>query len=280
MRNGTKIIMLIFILVGCSTPKKEVLVSEQIKGDWISDYFEDYGWNQIITFSFQDSTCSYIFPYLDFTKYKIRKDTLIIKERVLKKGGNVFGGKENHKFIINNLDKEKLTLKPLTPKTKELFKDYGKGNLNLIELKKVKKKHNSEFERIGFSSSICYGTCPSMYLEIDSMGHIYFNGRLYSEIEGYYSGTIPKNEVESISTKVKAIELDSLKESYIAGWTDDQTCRIKIKLKDSDKIYKSKIYGFDREPVELRILLHKLMEVYKSANMEKDTTIEEKFQFK
>lgn len=84
--------------------------------------------------------------------------------------------------------------------------------------------------------------------------------------------------MEKIKSEINSIQLDSLKQMYSANWTDDQTCGVIIKTKD--KTYESSAYGFDKEPIELRILFHKLMELYKSVELEKDSTILDKFKFK
>jgi hypothetical protein len=278
MKQLTYILILIFGLINCSTPKTEIDNSEKIKGDWISEYFED-GWHRsILIFTFQDSTCTYLSAFGEYSKYNLKGDTLIIKERLRKRAGNISGGKEVYKFLIDSIDSNSLSIKPITAKTKELFENYETKNFNIVKLKKVKQKNNLRFERIGFYSSKCYGTCPSMYLEIDSIGNIYFKGKGYTENDGLFAGKIPKSELELLSLKINSIQLDSLKELYSAGWTDDQECGVTIKT--GKKTYVSSAYGIDKEPVELRILFHKLMEVYKIANMEKDSTITEKFQFK
>lgn len=49
-----------------------------------------------------------------------------------------------------------------------------------------------------------------------------------------------------------------------------------IIIKKTETTYKSSAYGFDKEPIELRILFHKLTEVYKDVTLKKDLTIDSK----
>ena len=121
----------------------------------------------------------------------------------------------------------------------------------------------------------CFGTCPSMYLEIDSMGNFFFEGKNFTEKEGLYSGILSDDELKIIKSEINSIQLDKLSELYMARWTDDQTCGVSIKTKD--KTYESSAYGFNNEPVELRILFHKLMELYKTIELKKDSNIIDKF---
>jgi hypothetical protein len=117
-----------------------------------------------------------------------------------------------------------------------------------------------------------------MYLELDSLGNLLFDGQYHTDKEGLYSGKISAAELKLITTKVQAIQLDSLESNYSASWTDQQTCGVRIQTKDNT--YQSSAYGFNKEPVELRILFHKLMELYKYAKLNKDSTIRKKFVFK
>ena len=117
-----------------------------------------------------------------------------------------------------------------------------------------------------------------MYLEIDRLGNVIFDGRAYTEKEGLYSGTLSKNELERILSEINSIQLDSLKIWYAANWTDDQTCGVSIET--MNKTYESSAYGFNKEPMELRMLFDRLMELHKNMELTKDSTISNKFKFR
>ena len=50
-------------------------------------------------------------------------------------------------------------------------------------------------------------------------------------------------------------------------WTDDQTCKFEINIEDT--IFETRVYGFNVEPLELRILFNELMEMYKFSELKK-----------
>ena len=280
MKKATYILILVIGLFGCSQSQKKIdnYIKEKIKGNWKTEYFKGDWKETAFIFTFQDSTCSYLYPWGEFSKYWINGDTLNIKELIRKRRKNISGGKIIFKFLIDSITTETLLLKPITDETKELFKYYKKQNFDRIKLSKIKELNDWKTVRIGFYSTGCYGTCPSMYLEIDSIGNILFNGKHYTEKEGLYSGVLSKKELKTIKSEINSIQLDSLKKMYSANWTDDQTCGVIIKTKD--KTYESSAYGFNKEPIELRILFHRLMELYKNVELKKDANIVNQFQFK
>jgi len=253
-------------------------LKEKIKGNWKTEYFKGDWKETAFIFTFQDSTCAYLYPWGEYSKYWINGDTLNINEQIRKRRDNVSSRQITYKFLVDSITSKRLTLKPITDETKKLFEFYDDQDFDKIQLTKIKSQFDWKTERIGFYSTGCFGTCPSMYLEIDSVGNMIFNGKYYTEKEGFYTGKLSANQFEIIKSEVNSIRLDSLKKMYSANWTDDQTCGIMIKT--SDTTYESSVYGFDKEPIELRILFHRLMELYKNVELKKDTTVQKKFEFK
>jgi hypothetical protein len=273
------LLFIVFGLIGCSQrqTKIDVPIKEKIKGNWKTEYFKSDWKERAFIFTFQDSTCSYLYPWGEYSKYWINGDTLNIKERIRKRRNNISGGKITYQFLIDSISSESLFIQPITEETKDLFKYNEEHNFDIIQLSKIKEQYDWGIERIGFYSTGCFGTCPSMYIEIDSIGNVLFNGKNYTEKEGLYSGTLSKKDLEIIKSEINSIELDSLKKRYSANWTDDQTCGVSIKTKN--KTYESSAYGFNKEPIELRILFYRLMELYKNMELKKDSTISDKFKF-
>ncbi len=280
MKNRIGILILILSLFGCSQSQinKPISINQKIKGNWKTEYFNGNWKKTAYIFTFQDSTCSYLYPWGEFSKYWIAGDTLKIKERIRERRNNIDGGKIVYDFLIDSISNKTLFLKPLSSQTKELFRHEKEQNFELIKLSKINKYRDWNIIRIGFYSTGCFGTCPSMYLEIDSIGNILFNGQMFTKKEGLYSGVLSKKELKTIKSEINNIKLDSLKKMYSANWTDDQTCGVIIKTKNGT--YESSAYGFNEEPIELRILFHRLMELYKNVELKKDTTIVDDFQFK
>ncbi|UBM58686.1 DUF6438 domain-containing protein [Marinilongibacter aquaticus] len=280
MKTTTFILFIVTGLSSCTHKQTitEMPLREKMKGNWKTEYFKGAWKETAYIFTFQDSTCTYLHPWGEYSNYWINGDTLNIKERIIKWRDNERGGKITYKFLVDSITSDNLTLKPITEETKKLLDNYENEVFDKIHLIKIKSQFDWKTERIGFYSTVCFGTCPSMYFEIDSVGNILFNGKYFTEKEGFYSGKLSAYQFEIIKSEVNSIRLDSLNKMYSANWTDDQTCGVIIKT--SNTTYKSSAYGFDKEPIELRILFHRLMELYKNVELKKDTTIQEKFKFK
>ncbi|RAV30171.1 hypothetical protein DN748_05085 [Sinomicrobium soli] len=266
--------LLPLLFIRCSGLEKRDNYSGHIRGDWVTDFVHSDANRPFYTFSFQDSICSYIHPSGAYSPYTVKQDTLVITESAPRGGMAEKQGK--YHFRITALDDHALSLYPITPETAELTATSGE-RADTIHLKKIPEKNDERLVRIGFYSGPCFGVCPSMYLEIDSEGNILFDGLAHTSKQGMHSGKIPESELKQIAKKLQRIELGKLKKEYAARWTDDQACRIKIET--GKGMYESSVYGFDKEPVALRMLLHKLMETYKTATLKQDSSIVRKFAF-
>ncbi len=272
------LILIIICFISCSKSNRENEFHEQLIGNWKTDYVNAYSQETAYIFSFRDSTCSYLQPYGEFSQYWISGDTLMIKEKTQRGRSQVYEGKLTFKFLIDSLTADLLTLKPITAETKELLNIDIAVDTAYIKLTKVKTQYNWKPEYIAFYSTGCLGACPIMYLEIDSARNINFIGGRFTEKTGSNSGKVPLQLYNRVLSEINSINLDTLKPWYDANWTDDQTCGVLIHTKDT--IYKSSAYGFDEEPVELRILFHTLMELYKNVELMEDTTVENKLRYR
>jgi hypothetical protein len=254
---------LLFIVLpafACNSHDKSALYQELIQGDWVNTS-DHMGWHKSgLVFSFEDSVCSYLFPFGDFTGYSIQNDSLLMTDQRYHQ--------PNYKILA--LSGDSLVL---------FAKSTSKFVPDTIRLSKIKAKNSIIPDTIYFASSGCYGVCPSMFLQIDSSRKFIFYGNDFTKKKGGFKGQLSPNEYQSIISKIRNLSPDSLQEHYTAGWTDDQTCAVSILA--GKRIIASSAYGFDKEPVALRILFHKLMEVYKTAALEPDPSInEEYFHFK
>jgi len=232
-----------------------------ILGDWISDVLQSNGQPYRAVYTFEDSLCSQD-VFGDFAPYRITNDTLAIFSTDPSGGGW---------YKIVQLTSDTLHLLPVNFKTKRFVNDYGRNNIDTLFLQKVRGKNSVDISKIYFTSTGCFFTCPSMKIEIDSSGNIKFWGEFGTIKEGGYAGILQSSIYSNLVRQIQNINLDSLKTDYRAGWTDDQTCCIQIKLKN--RIIKSCAYGYDKEPVELRILFHKLLEIYKMVDLKENDKI-------
>lgn len=145
-----------------------------------------------------------------------------------------------------------------------------------FKLAKVKPKHQSKIERIGFYSTTCFGTCPAMHLELDSLGNMLFWGFGYTELMGPYSGKIPNRLLQQVVRSIHNIPLQNLEQDYVLPVVGFPTCGFKLVTSNGE--YETELRGDDDVPAELTILVHDLLELYKSADLKMDSTIRDKWQ--
>jgi hypothetical protein len=116
-------------------------------------------------------------------------------------------------------------------KTKLTFK-FG----NFIEYHKNQKQRS--IERIEYSTTRCYGTCPVFKLEINKdksavfvAQHFNFDDNLdnySSKEEGNFQTIISKGKFDELNAILNYIDFVNLKSSYDVHWTDDQSSTLKI----------------------------------------------------
>jgi Domain of unknown function (DUF6438) len=254
-------IIILLVTTSCKTNK---ITNDTLVGEWISTGKEGF------SFSFDLHRCYYLYAAGNFAVYKIIDSQLIIFDTI--KSQKKSQTKEL-KFKISKLNDETIELIADKATLSRHFDD----RMDTIKLRKVNPRFKTDFDRIEFESSECFGSCPSLKLIINRNGQISYEGRAYTEKNGYYSGNLIKSQMDGIKRKINLINLNQLKNKYAAMWTDDVTYHITIQTKES--MYKTEIYGFDKEPMELRILIHELMELYKHTEMRKDSMHQQYYEF-
>jgi len=254
-------IVLSSLLFSCHN--KSEYYSELIKGDWKSKKLDSFSTEaKPYTFCFEDSFCSVISPFFSFKKYSITGDVLSV---------NIDSATflEEHypsKYKIVSIDKDSLILQPISPAT--TYKSF-------FRLGRIKPKNSLAPVMIYFRSSPCFGSCPSVMLEIDSTGRLLFFGKNQPDTGLLFKDSLNKTQYDIIIKKINNLALDSLKEFYEAGWTDDQSCGINIITKD--RKINSTAYGYDKEPVELRLLFNYLMVLNKRLHLKATNNVDEAY---
>lgn len=244
------------ILFSCTSDTK-VKNRTIIKGDWASERVNTGFGNIPLIFCFNDSMCTAKTPFNRFTRYSLEDNILIVQPDTVNDPDA-----EQLKYTIAKLTADSLFLQPVVNDTMRR---------KLIRMEKIKEANSLVPEKIFFTSSGCYGSCPSMILEIDSSRNFLFYGILYTEAKGGYRGKINAGLYNELCRKIRQLPLRDLKEFYEAGWTDDQVCGIAIKT--HGEVITSSAYGFNEEPAALRILLNYLMDLYHHVNLVKDSMI-------
>lgn len=108
---------------------------------------------------------------------------------------------------------------------------------------------NEHYDKIIYSSSICFGSCPALNISIEKNGDVLYSGKRFTTINGLYTSKISREEYSKIETNFKKAGIKNLKDEYSANWTDDQT--VNITFVKNDRIIKT-ISDYGRQaPTEL-----------------------------
>jgi hypothetical protein len=105
---------------------------------------------------------------------------------------------------------------------KKLIFKYG----SFIEPNYNAKKYN--IEKIEYSTTMCFGTCPVFKLMINSNKSITYIAEQYNDLQGEFNSIIKTEDYNSIIDLLNYIDFPSLKNNYEVNWTDDQACELRI----------------------------------------------------
>jgi hypothetical protein len=251
----TMYLLVASLFFSCQQQKQITTAAPSIRGDWKGEIKNDFH-NRSRFLSFEDSVVTNSQPWGNDLKYTINHDTIYIESAPQDKY------QQKYQYTIMKLTSDSLVL----------FSDSADGiPADTIALKKIEKKNTIQPTAIYFASSACFGACPTMYFEIDAARNLTFYGDRFTEPKGGSRGKVSAAEYETILNLINKLPVDSLKEFYRAGYTDAQTRGVAIEA--GGKLIKSTVYGSEQEPVELSILLNKLIHVYEHASLQADTTV-------
>jgi hypothetical protein len=86
-----------------------------------------------------------------------------------------------------------------------------------------------DFKEIKIMSSSCFGTCPIFELTINNDKQAIYNAKEYNKLTGIYKSSIEEKLFNDILGLLTYINIDSLKNNYKIGWTDNPSIDIEIK---------------------------------------------------
>ena len=139
--------------------------------------------------------------------YSISGDTLKIVE------ANKDESELTSNFVLKIDRNEKMTLTPVNSGasllTNLITLDGAKENLIYKDIRNF-QFDSLKFEKIIFSTTECYGTCPVMAIEIDNNKNFKFIGEKNSIATGHYYGKIPDAEYEKLLDILRLSQLDSI----------------------------------------------------------------------
>lgn len=106
---------------------------------------------------------------------------------------------------------------------------------------------NHKIEKIEYSTTGCYGTCPIFKLTINSDKTAKWNAEMYNkinnkEISGNFNSKITEDKYNDIVNLLNYVDFETLKDNYAVGWTDDQSSTLKITY-DNGKVKSIEDYG-------------------------------------
>ncbi|XZF12666.1 DUF6438 domain-containing protein [Chitinophagaceae bacterium MMS25-I14] len=193
-----KTLLLIFSLTlftlrvcGQKNPLIKTWVNEKLRTFEIND-------SEVFNDSRYHSMYEYHYHYTDSML------TLILLSR--NDDGIAMEGK-HYPFTILKLTSDTLILKPGNEEVKNLFTDTDL--LVLIDKAKINDP-GFRFEKLFFSGTTCYGTCPGMKAEIDSSGSIFFEGTYNTgKYNGLYHGQLSHKKLEQLKNILQRSWLDN-----------------------------------------------------------------------
>ena len=132
--------------------------------------------------------------------YDLNKKSIVFKEKYSVGGTDLREEKVN--FEIKSLTKDKLVIFPTDDKLdfdQEIFYklDYAPffDRKQFVFYNREKQVDYVDYKKITFHASTCFGTCPSLSVEINRGGELFYQGRIYTkEYTGYYNGQLEKDE--------------------------------------------------------------------------------------
>ncbi len=188
---------------------------------------------------------------------------------------------EEFEFKIKELKKNKLVIVPILEKEKRKKGEYRKLDYNLFSKEKQYVFYNREsllskvnFKKITFHSSTCFGTCPSMSVQIDVDGTVYYKGKEYADKKGNYKGELSKNDIYQLKKILNRSQLRNVDKNWkqISKHNDTPKYTYIVELFDGETI---EINTNDQHPI-LDKLSNYLLNIKEKVELKK---VEEKHKF-
>lgn len=175
----------------------------EIKKAWVGDDLE------YIKIDSQRVNIEVFGNYPQQKRYYLSGDTLRLYDKYTTSRDNYSKQHiKNYDFLITKLTDTNLTLIALDSNSLEIT--GGKKKINYRERHLIKEPF-LEFEMIKFSSTSCFGTCPSLSLQITKEKKLMFIGGTHAIKQGFYTATLSDTLFSSLIDILKLSEIDKLK---------------------------------------------------------------------
>lgn len=249
MAKHVALLSFICLLLSCCNKNSKLNYASLIKGDWQGQKTtEGFEHDQTEFLSFEDSTCR-VSIREGALRYKIANDSLYI----------IAPDDRTGKFIIVTLTKDSLVMLS------------GKHQRDTIKYTRVSAKNDIHPSAIYFANPGCFDDCPIALLEIDSSRTIRYSGTTFTQA-GAYKGKLSEKVYQSIINRIRNLPADLLKEHNFNP--DRALLHMQVAIVHENKVAALTAYGVDGEPVELHILLEKLMHLNTEVTAQIDSFIQ------
>lgn len=129
---------------------------------------------------------------------------------------------EEFNFKIKQLQKNKLVIVAIDKEEDLKQKNYSRLNANpflkeeqLVFYNRGELISRVNFKKITFHASTCFGTCPSMSVEINNDGTLYYQGRIYAkEFTGNFIGKLSAKDFYELRKIVNRSQLPTLDQKW------------------------------------------------------------------
>ena len=163
---------------------------------------------------------------------------------------------EEFNFKIKQLQKNKLVIVAIDKEEDLKQKNYSRLNANpflkeeqLVFYNRGELISKVNFKKITFHASTCFGTCPSMSVEINNDGTLYYQGRIYAkDFTGNFIGKLSAKDFYELKKIVNRSQLPALDQKWKQKSRPNDTPRYNyiIELADGSMI---EINTNDQHPI-------------------------------
>jgi hypothetical protein len=178
-------------------------------------------------------------------------------------------GKQHSEYVykVLQLTDDSLIVSSLSEGAAMLI--HGKQKFDFVDRSRLYNP-DLKFQRIFFSGTICFGTCPAFKIEIDSSGLTYFEAGANTGISpGLYKGHLSKKQLDDLVEILKSSGLDRFP-THLGSAIDAPIYSFKFHYK-----YKTKSSTGFFIPYFDRPMLDYLLTIYKQLSLQKtDETYE------
>ena len=159
---------------------------------------------------------------------------------------------EEFKFKIKEINKNRLVIVPVNSQSNESYNKLDASALakdkQYVFYNRGKLLSKVNFKTLTFHSSTCFGTCPSMSVQINIDGTVFYHGKNYAEPQGNFIGKLTKQDIYELKKILNRSQLSTIDKDWKQKSKRNDTPRYTyiVDLFDGEKI---EINTNDQHPV-------------------------------